>query len=197
MSNIWNINVLVGGENVNKDTEAAGSIRLEKKYCVVNFSHLHRIWCPKSAWIPQIRIMVSLFPPPEPWCSCSCHMVLKWSKNFSINRAISGITAFCMEKALVSGTEIPRSPVDGSMTCSPSLYLCSWSLIFLTRLCRRSTVWPHAVFSSFHSTGILGSRPSRNPLMVPKCPECQMWKVALNTLVFFSLSSCDWLYLKK
>ena len=52
--------------------------------------------------------------------------------------------------------------------------------------------WSH----SSHSALCLAAAVAHlNPLMVPKWPECQMWKVALNTLVFFSLFSWSWLCL--
>jgi len=61
--------------------------------------------------------------------------------------------------------------------------------IFFASEWSNSTVCPQAALISFHSTGTLGSRPSLKLLMVPKCPLCQIWNVALNTLVFFNLSN--------
>lgn len=71
-----------------------------------------------------------------------------------------------------------------------SLYLSNVKLIFLDNAESKRAVCPHAAFISDQSTGAEGRRPKRKLFMVPKWPWYHIWKVALNTFVFFSLSSC-------
>ena len=56
---------------------------------------------------------------------------------------------------------------------------------------RRSAAWPHAMLISSHVTGTAssGSRPSRNPLIVPKRPSHSMQKRAWGSFDRDSMSS--------
>lgn len=66
-----------------------------------------------------------------------------------------------------------------------------FSPILLASACSSSTVCPQAALISFHSTGTLGSRPSRKLLMVPNWPLCLI-KKQNKTKKTPTKSHCKW-----
>ena len=66
------------------------------------------------------------------------------------------------------------------------------NLVFYIECLIFSKLLEYPVFPQFLQIPTIStlSTTRLNPLIVAKCPTCQMWKVALKTFIFFSLSIC-------